>query len=403
MIKLQGNYSDGIVYSDQYEETGIKQIQDLLDQPFSKDSNPRFMPDYHAGLGSVIGTTMLVTDEICPNLVGVDTGCGIRTEIFETSEKLNLEDLDQFIRSNIPSGFKVHNKERKMNYLDRLYMRNHIKDSSRLKKSLGTLGGGNHYIEIGKGEGEKEFVLTVHSGSRNLGLQVANYYQKIASTVSTGGSISRAKELIEKLKSEGKEKEINERLKELDSKNQVPRGVETLKKSEKWYDEYLHDMNVCVEFALENRKIMSQIILDYINPKKILGFDTIHNYIELRENESKHILRKGAVSAYEGELLTIPMNMRDGILICEGLGNPNWNYSAPHGAGRIMSRNQAKSDITLEDYEKSMEGIFTTSINKDTIDEAPFAYKPMDEIIRNTKDTIKILRHIKPIYNFKSK
>lgn len=402
MIKLKGKYSEGIVFSDQYEESGINQIKDLLDQPFSENSNPRFMPDYHAGLGSVIGTTMYVTDEICPNLVGVDIGCGIRTEIFETSNEIDLEGLDLFIRENIPSGFKIHDKERKMNYLDRLYMRNHLKDPSRLKKSLGTLGGGNHYIEIGKGSGENKFVLTVHSGSRNLGLQVANYYQKIASKETKDRIKKQENELLNSLKKDNKVDKLDDELKTLRDENSVPSGLETLNRETKWFDEYLHDMNICVEFALENRKIMANIILEFLNAKNSKGHDTIHNYIELRDDD-KHILRKGAVSAYNGEILTIPMNMRDGILICKGLGNPQWNYSAPHGAGRIMSRNQAKSQISLEEYEKSMEGIFTTSVNKGTLDEAPFVYKPMEDIVRHTQETIEILEHIRPIYNFKSK
>lgn len=402
MIKLQGKYSEGIVYSDQYEESGIKQIQDLLDEPFSQNSNPRFMPDYHAGLGSVIGTTMIVKDEICPNLVGVDIGCGIRTEIFETPYELDFKALDDYIRNNIPSGFKVHNKERPMNFIDRLYMRNQIKDQSRLKKSMGTLGGGNHYIEIGKGERENEYILTVHSGSRNLGLQVANYYQKIASSLSQDGVTTKSEEIIKSLKEQGREKEIAIELKKIQENPNTSRGLETLKSNGKWFFEYLHDMNVCVEFALENRNVMAEKILDFLKPKIIKGFDTVHNYNELNE-ENHHILRKGAVAAYKGQLLTIPMNMRDGILICEGLGNPQWNYSAPHGAGRLMSRNQAKTDIALEDYEESMRGIFTTSVNKDTIDEAPFAYKPMKDIINYTKDTVKILQHVKPMYNFKSK
>lgn len=400
MIKVKGKYAEGIVFSDQYEESGISQIEDLLNQPFSQDSNPRFMPDYHAGLGSVIGTTMLVKDEICPNLVGVDIGCGIRTEIFKLSKNIDFEKLDRFIRSNIPSGFGVHKKEREMSYLDRLYMRNKLRDSLRLRRSLGTLGGGNHYIEVGRGENEEEFVLTVHSGSRNLGLQVANYYQRLART---GISNQSKKEIIVSLKAQGKEKEINEELKKLSEENQVLKGLETLHKEDSYYHEYLHDMKVCVEFALKNREIMSELILDFFDPIRVQGYDTIHNYIEVKKNSEDTILRKGAVAAYKGQLLTIPMNMRDGILICEGLGNPDWNYSAPHGAGRIMSRNQAKADINMEDYKKSMEGIFTTSVNKDTIDEAPFAYKPMEDIVRNTKETVKILQHIKPVYNFKSK
>lgn len=371
MIFLKGKYAEGIVFTDQYEESGIKQIEDLLNQPFSENSNPRFMPDYHAGLGSVIGTTMLVRDEICPNLVGVDIGCGIRTEIFKVKEDIDFEKLDRYIRKNIPSGFKVHRDERKMDYLDRLFMKNYLKDPSRLKRSIGSLGGGNHYIEIGKDEELEEYVLTVHSGSRNLGLQVAEYYQK------------RAVELSKKK----------------DSK--PAKGLETLMKEDIEFDHYLQDMSICVEFARKNRREMTEVLFDFLKGERIEGFETIHNYIEIREDGS-NILRKGAVSAYKGQHLTIPMNMRDGVLIAEGLGNKEWNYSAPHGAGRIMSRGQARQELSMKDYKEAMEGIFTTSISEKTLDEAPEAYKPMEDILFQIGETVKIIRHIRPIYNFKS-
>ncbi|MDO5690371.1 MAG: RtcB family protein [Tissierellia bacterium] len=402
MILLKGKYAEGIVYSDVREEKGINQIQLLLNQPFTEGSHPRFMPDYHAGLGSVIGTTMFVTDEICPNLVGVDIGCGIRTERFRLSGDIDLEVLDQWIRSSIPSGFNVHSKERQMDYIERLAMQRHIKDASRLKKSLGTLGGGNHYIEIGQGEQGDEYILTVHSGSRNLGLQVAEYYQKCA--------VKQSKFRKDQFQGQARKLQRDERSffgaqqeweRHQDAINQ-PKGLETLHRGTREYDDYLRDMNICVEFALENRREMAELLLDALGAERIQGFDTIHNYIERRPEGNPHILRKGAVSAQEGELLTIPLNMRDGNLICRGLGNPEWNYSAPHGAGRLMSRSQARKELKLEDFHRTMEGIFTTSISQRTLDEAPFAYKPMEDIIRFIGDTVEILQLVRPIYNFKA-
>lgn len=371
MIRLKGKYAEGIVFSDSREESGIRQIQSLLDQPFSKGANPRFMPDYHAGLGSVIGTTMLVTDEICPNLVGVDIGCGIRTEIFFSERDLDFEKLDQYIRKKIPAGFKVHSKEKNGDFINGLSMKKYLKDLPRLRRSLGTLGGGNHYIEVGASGKEKEFVLTVHSGSRNLGLQVAEFYQKQA---------------VEQTRKRGRK---------------VPPGLETLKVDSKLCRDYLRDMNICIEFARENRREITEIIFEYLGGERIEGFETVHNYIE-EGKEGPDILRKGAVAAYKGHHLAIPMNMKDGFLICEGLGNAKWNYSAPHGAGRLMSRGQAKKNLSVEEYKNSMKGIFTRSVSERTLDEAPKAYKPMDEIVKYIGETVKILKHIKPIYNFKA-
>lgn len=371
MIHMKGKYSEGIVFSDEREEKGIAQIQDLLDQPFSENANPRFMPDYHAGLGSVIGTTLLVTDEICPNLVGVDIGCGIRTERFATDAPICYADLDRYIRAKIPAGFRVHDRGRDMDFIERLHMKRKLKDPARLRKSIGTLGGGNHYIEIGRLDQKGHYALTVHSGSRNLGLQVAEYYQKVAEARFKG------------------------------QPGRPPKGLETLKQGEFGYDEYLHDMQIAREFAAENRRVMAEVILNYLAASRTGGYDTVHNYIEVRE-DGPHILRKGAISAYTDELVTIPLNMRDGILIARGLGNPEWNWSAPHGAGRIMSRTQARKDISMREYEDAMEGIFTTSVHARTLDEAPHAYKPMEEIIRHIGDTVEILHHVKPVYNFKA-
>lgn len=371
MIRLKGKYAEGIVYSDRREETGIAQIRDLLDQPFAKNGHPRFMPDYHAGLGSVIGTTLRVTDAVCPNLVGVDIGCGIRTEIFRTDRAPDFPGLDAHIRKEIPSGFRVHEKERRMDTLEKLRMRKKLKDPSRLKKSLGTLGGGNHYIEIGGMEEKGQFALTVHSGSRNLGVQVAEYYQKQAVKQWKGRS------------------------------DKPPRGLETLSASEEMFFDYLHDMKIAADYAAKNRLLMTRVLFDFLEGDRLQGFDTVHNYIEIKA-EGSHILRKGAVASYAGDILTIPLNMRDGILICEGLGNPAWNWSAPHGAGRLMSRSQARADIPLRAYQEAMKGIYTTSVHRNTLDEAPHAYKPMEEIVRLIGETAKILHHGKPVYNFKA-
>lgn len=323
------------------------------------------MPDVHAGKGCTIGTTMTINDKVVPNLVGVDIGCGMETVKLK-SNRINLPELDSFIHKNIPSGMnarKIPHKKISEVRLDEL----RCKDKVNMKRailSLGTLGGGNHFVEVDKDEDENLY-LVVHSGSRNIGLQVAQYYQDAA-------------------------------FKALGDQNEIP--YELAYAEGDLLEDYLHDMDIMQEFAVKNREAIINDIIKGCKLKEDGRFATIHNYIDL----DNKILRKGAVSAQAGEMLLIPINMRDGSLICKGLGNEDWNYSAPHGAGRLMSRSEAKSSFTLNSYKKEMEGIFTSSVNAKTLDECPMAYKSIDEIIGQIGPTAEIVSHVRPVYNYKA-
>ncbi len=370
MIEVVGKYNRAVVYTDFVEEGAVSQIQTLCDQEFVKGNKIRIMPDVHSGAGCTIGTTMTVTDKIVPNLVGVDIGCGMEVIRVE-SRHLELEKLDKLIHSKIPSGFAVRNKAHPYNEeidLNQLNCKSNV-NLSRAILSIGTLGGGNHFIEVNKDRDDRIYVV-IHSGSRHLGLETANHYQK------------QGYEILKK--------STDERIK------QIPKSLAYV--SADLFHDYLHDMKIIQRFALLNRKAMMNEIVKGMKLKVADSFSTIHNYIDT-ENM---ILRKGAVSAQKGERFLIPINMRDGSLVCVGKGNPEWNYSAPHGAGRLMSRTQAKSELTLSQYKKTMEGIYTTCVNKDTLDECPLAYKPVEEIIKNITDTAEVTDLIKPIYNFKA-
>ena len=367
MIEVRGKYGSANVYTDNLENSAYGQIMAFCDQPFSSDSRIRIMPDVHAGKGCTIGTTMTITDKIVPNIVGVDIGCGMLTVKLK-EKRINLPKLDSFIRQNIPCGRDVrersHRSHGRLDIYDLLCVKKI--DIRRATESLGTLGGGNHFIGIDKDD-EDNLYLVIHTGSRNPGLRVAEYYQKRAYNLCGGRNQS-----------------------------EIPYELAYLSGEE--MEHYLHDMAFMQAFADLNRTIIKEEILDEMNLTEEESFTTIHNYID---TESM-ILRKGAVSAKAGEILLIPMNMRDGSLICTGLGNEKWNYSAPHGAGRLLSRKDAFNSFTLDAYKNSMEGIFTTSVSKDTIDECPMVYKPMTEIMRNIKDTVTVNKIIKPIYNFKA-
>lgn len=367
MIELQGKYNTAKVFTDQMESESVSQIINLLNQDFIKGSKIRIMPDVHAGAGCTIGTTMTITDKVVPNLVGVDIGCGMETVILRDTH-VELQQLDKVIHQYIPAGSAV----RKMPHpfidqvtLNGLRCVKHI-NLQRAELSIGTLGGGNHFIELDKDdEGKLHFV--VHSGSRNLGKQVAEYYQKAAV------------KNLEKSKSSIVDKNLAY------AENVL-------------FEDYMHDMAIVQHYAAINRHAMVYEIAKQMKFKEEDRFTTIHNYIDIESM----ILRKGAISAKTGERVLIPINMRDGSLICIGKGNPDWNQSAPHGAGRLMSRSGAKQSITLTQFEKSMKGIYSTTVNKSTIDESPFAYKPMDEIISNIGDTVELIKTIRPLYNFKS-
>ena len=408
MKELKGQYNTAKVFTDNVEEEAINQIIELLNQGFVKDSIIRIMPDTHAGAGCTIGTTMTITDKIVPNLVGVDIGCGMLTvELGKLN--INLEAVDNYIRNEIPSGYEI-NKEPKTDYKKEIEslkcFRDIPKSAKEFNRALGSLGGGNHFIEINTDK-EGVIYLVVHSGSRNLGLQVANYYQKRAIEYHSGLNnkyLEARQNLIDTYKEQGKRKEIQKALIELQKLYIQP--TPTITKDLCYVEgdlmkDYLHDMSIMQRYAVINREIMARRIvgenigLEYNSLNK---FQTIHNYIDL----DSMILRKGAISAKKDEKVLIPMNMRDGSIIAIGKGNSDWNYSAPHGAGRLMSRTKAKEILSMEDYKQSMKDIFTTSVKDSTLDEAPMAYKPMEEIMENIKDTVEIVKVIKPIYNFKA-
>ena len=358
------------------------------------------MPDTHAGAGCVIGTTMTLTDRVCPNLVGVDIGCGMLAVKLK-EKRINLHELDDVINKYIPSGFDIHEKAIAHSNVDSVIA---DIDYDKSQRSLGTLGGGNHFIEVDKDD-EDNLWLVVHSGSRHLGIEVCEYYQKLAYETLKASSLGDIKELrnalIERLKAEGNQKLISQELQKLndaykESSINIPKELAYVEGDN--FKNYIHDMRLVQEHAKINRRTMVNLILSKAGLHEEESFDTIHNYIDT----DAMILRKGSISAREGERVLIPMNMRDGSLICVGKGNSDWNYSAPHGAGRIMSRNEAFKNLTLSAFKESMKDVFSTSVCNETLDEAPQVYKPMEEIIENIKDTVEIISIIKPIYNFKA-
>lgn len=422
MFNLNGKYGEATVYTDNVDEATISQVISVLNTPLAKNSSIKIMPDCHAGTGCVIGTTMTITDKVCPNLVGVDIGCGMTVTKLG---KLNLsnkefEIIDDICHHKIPSGFAVHSEMKASNwlkyrwsfqienklepwndFLNKLKCYDKLNNVDRLIRSLGSLGGGNHFIEINK-DSNNNYYLVIHSGSRNLGKQVAEIYQRLAINVMHDYSNS-IKIMVEMLKEQGRHSEIQESIEKFKAKQ--PKFTDELAYLEGDHlSDYLNDLYLCQEFASHSRNIMSDIIIEELVKQKILDnnnkerFETIHNYI----NPKDSILRKGAVSANLDEVLLIPINMRDGSLLCRGLGNSNWNYSAPHGAGRIMSRSEAKENIDINDYIASMDGIYSTTVNYNTIDESPMAYKPIESILENIKETVEIIDIIKPVYNFKA-
>lgn len=402
------------IFTTNIEQEAIKQIDELLEQEPFKNCKVRIMPDVHSGKGCVIGFTADLGNKIIPNIVGVDIGCGMLCVELGNID-WNLEKLDKIINEFIPAGRNIREKEIfKLENIEKLHCFRELKETNKFNKAIGTLGGGNHFIEIDIDD-EKNKYLVIHTGSRNLGKQVAEYYQNLAIELCSGKEEFHNKKykLIETYKKQGKKSEIQKAIKELEKeyKNNKPNLPKDLCYLEgKYRDMYLHDMKICQEYASLNRlQIAKEILMNYfqltyvpeIDYPPIMNnrFETIHNYISFEDN----IVRKGAISAHKGEKVIIPINMRDGSIIAIGKGNNDWNQSAPHGAGRIMSRMKAKNIFQLEDFVKSMEGIYTTSISEETIDEAPFVYKPIQEIIDNIQDTVEILKIIKPIYNFKSK
>lgn len=390
------------IFTDNIEDKAKEQINELLQQEPFKDCKVRIMPDVHAGKGCVIGFTANLGDKVIPNLVGVDIGCGMLC-VNLGKEKIDLERFDNVVKQSIPSGRNI--REHKIDELDdilNLYCYRELKEQRKFNRALGTLGGGNHFIELDKDD-EGNVYLVIHTGSRNLGKQVAEYYQNLAIELCSGKEkmLEEKERIIKEYKEQGRKEEIQGAIKELyqrykDNTPNLPKDLCYL--TGKYRDMYLHDMEICQRYASLNRK---NIALEILRKYVILAeeqFETIHNYINFEDN----IIRKGSIRANKGEKVIIPINMRDGSIIAIGKGNEDWNNSAPHGAGRIMSRLKAKELINLDDFKKSMEGVYSTSVTENTLDEAPFVYKPMQEIIDNIKDTVDIVKIIKPIYNFKA-
>lgn len=396
MITLKGKYNEAKVFTDTADDVTISQIIELCNQEFAKKSIIRIMPDCHKGAGCTIGTTMTIKDKVVPNLVGVDIGCGIYAVKLEERE-IDFADLDMIIRENIPSGFKVRAyKEisKRDPKLELLFCKDDI-NLDKAHASIGTLGGGNHFIEVGN-DSKGNLWLLIHSGSRNVGKQVAEYHQEVAVKKLTDKS-DLIRQTIKRLKQEGREKDIESEVKKI-KMPAIPKGLEYLDRID--FRNYLHDMIIMQEYARMNREEIAEVILRKmsLHPAKHGSFHTVHNYIDI----VPMILRKGAVSAEKYEILVIPINMRDGTLLCKGKGNSDWNYSAPHGAGRLMSRSQARAKVSLFEFEESMKDVWTTSVSQFTIDESPMAYKPIDEILENIKDTVEVIDIIKPLYNFKA-
>lgn len=400
MIKIEGKVNTAICYASVIEEGAIQQIKRMCDYEFTSGSKVRIMPDVHAGKGCTIGTTMTVTDRVVPNIVGVDIGCGMYTVNLGKGE-IDFKRLDAASHA-IPSGMKVWDRAQETFDFESLKCYKQLKKVNWLKCSLGTLGGGNHFIEVEVSRDGTKY-LVIHSGSRNLGKQVAELYQEMAIDQHKGiGKYFESRDaIIERLKAQGRESEIEDALAELKKKkeNEVPDIPEDLcDLSGEPFEDYLHDIELCQQFARRNREIMASIILKRLGINGTDAFHTIHNYIDTKEM----ILRKGAIAAHKGEKVLIPINMRDGSILAVGKGNPEWNYSAPHGAGRVMSRMKAKQALTMKDYQETMKGIYTTSVTQATLDEAPMAYKSLEDIINVIGESVEIIEVLKPIYNFKS-
>ena len=400
MIEIIGKYNTAKCFTSQIEDVAHEQIKQICDTEAFANCKIRIMPDVHAGKGCTIGTTMTITDKIVPSMVGVDIGCGMYT-VYLGKIDIDFEKIDEAAHF-IPSGRNVWEGRQERFDLTQFRCYRNLKDTKRLERSLGTLGGGNHFIEIDVDEDGGKY-LVIHSGSRNLGTQVAEFYQQIAVDLNVGKEeyFKKRNEIIVTYKAEGRRTEIQKELKKLEREFEVkepslPRDLCYLYGP--FMEDYLHDVDICQKFAERSRAKMAEIILGRTGMVAIETFQTIHNYIDVKEM----ILRKGSVSAKNGEKLLIPINMRDGSLICIGKGNEDWNFSAPHGAGRLMSRSKAFESLTMEEYQKEMQGIYSTCINASTLDESPMAYKSMDEIIENIEPTAKIVTRIKPVYNFKA-
>ena len=400
MFEIKGNVCTAICYAKVVEAEAIEQIRRMCDYEFTAGAKIRIMPDVHAGKGCTIGTTMTIVDKAVPNVVGVDIGCGMYTVNLGKSD-IDLAKLDEAAHF-VPSGRNIWEGRQERFDLERLRCYQNLKNTKWIERSLGTLGGGNHFIEIDVAADGTKY-LVIHSGSRNLGKQVAELYQQLAIDLNRGiGEYLEARdEIIRTYKEQGRRSEIQAALKELhwqvyESETPIPEDLCYL--SGKYLEDYLADVVICQSFARRNREKMAEILLERSGISGGEAFHTIHNYVDTDEM----ILRKGAIAAHAGEKLLIPINMRDGSVLATGKGNPEWNYSAPHGAGRLMSRTKAKNTLSMEEYQAEMKGIYTTSVNEKTLDEAPMAYKSLEDIIDVIRETVDIIDVMKPIYNFKA-
>ena len=395
---IQGKCATAVCYARVIEDEAVEQIRRMCDYDFTAGSRIRIMPDVHAGKGCTIGTTMTVLDKAVPNVVGVDIGCGMYTVRLNERE-VDFERLDAAAHY-IPSGMNVWEGRPEPFDLTGLICYRELKDARRLQRSLGTLGGGNHFIEVDRAQ-DGTLYLVIHSGSRNLGKQVAEHYQRLAIRLDEGYEAYAAKRdaLIAEYKQAGRRKEIQAALKQLQAETRPRTMPDDLCYVYGTYlEDYLHDVEICQAFARRSRELMAEILLQRAGLTAADAFHTVHNYIDTDER----ILRKGAIAAHKGERVLIPINMRDGSVLAVGRGNPEWNFSAPHGAGRLMSRTAAKEKLSLQDYQTAMAGIYTTSVSEKTLDEAPMAYKALEDIIDVIRDSVDIVDIMKPIYNFKA-
>ncbi len=398
MMEIKGKVNTAICYARVIEDEAIEQIRRMCDYPMTEGSRVRIMPDVHAGKGCTIGTTMTITDKAVPNVVGVDIGCGMYT-VRLAQRELDMERLDEAAHY-IPSGKRVWEGRQERFGLTELRCFRALKNTRYLERSLGTLGGGNHFIEVDAAADGTKY-LVIHSGSRNLGKQVAEYYQKLAIDLNKGKEeyLQRRDALIAELKTAGRRKEIQKALKELHwNSHEATLPEDLCFLYGPYLEDYLFDVEICQRFARRNREKMAEILTERSALTALDAFHTIHNYIDTEEM----ILRKGAIAAHKGEKVLIPINMRDGSVLAVGKGNPEWNFSAPHGAGRIMSRSAARSSLDLEEYRREMAGVYTTSVSEATIDEAPMAYKSLEDIIDVIAESIDVIEVLKPIYNFEA-
>lgn len=400
MLEIKGKVNTAVCYANIIEDEAIEQIRRMCDYEFTSGSKIRIMPDVHAGKGCTIGTTMTVLDKAVPNVVGVDIGCGMYTVNLGKID-IDFERLDEACHY-IPSGMNVWEGRKERFDLTKLRCYRGLKDSKRLERSLGTLGGGNHFIEIDAASDGTKY-LVIHTGSRNLGKQVAEIYQQLAIDLHKGMEdyFKKRDEIIRTYKEQGRRSEIQATLVEL--AKEYNRGPAAMPEDlcylyGTYFEDYLADVEVCQQFARRNREMIAEIILERCSYTAQDAFHTIHNYIDTDEM----ILRKGAIAAHKGEKVLIPINMRDGSVLAVGKGNPEWNHSAPHGAGRVLSRTGARQKLTMEEYIKEMEGIYTTSVNEDTLDESPMAYKSLKDIIDVVQESVDVIEVLKPIYNFKA-